>query len=797
MTSSLGVPATNPSRNRVSRADETILASKITPPYLPDWLVSRPRISERIDAGRRGPLTLVSGPPGAGKTMAIASWAAAHAELPIAWVTLDVYDNRPQAFWSYLVEAVRRAGVEIPRRVWAPGRHRIDHAFLLRLTAAIEAHGSPVVLVLDDLHLVTEPRPLADLAWLLRNARPYLRLVMASRSDPLLPLHRYRLAGELTEIRVGELAFSVNEAGLLMKQHGITLPAQSLAFLTERAEGWAAALRLAAISMKGHPDPEQLVKEIAAEDSAIASYLVDEVLNTLPAATRSFLLRTSILEEVSADLASEVASAEPATTLPALAQANSLIRPLGGGWYRYHPLLAEILRLKLRRECPQIVPDLHRRAALWLRKNRTPIEAVRQAAAGGDWQLAARIAVDELAVGQLTEPPGIEPLAEVMQRIPQSQDWSEPQPLLVTAALGLSATSSRTVGASLAAADHLLDQIPADEEIPSRLAQAVIRLELAHRDGDLSAAERAAADAAALIGRMPADQLALHPGVSAQVKTGRGTVELWSGHFDQAAATLSAAARAVPDTWQRADCLGHLALVEALRGRLSHAAELAVPAAGAGPGEQAKADESSSCAAMVAMAYVHVERSELSAARPWLRQAEEALELRPDKLIGAVACLVAARSFLARGQAGPALELVARARSGWSPATWLDRRLLLAESSAHAARGNIPSAVDAAREAGAGSAPDRSRAVTRRKPLALASGPAAAGPATPIVVACLSDREREVLQHASEMLGTAEIAAEMFVSVNTVKSHLKSVFRKLGVASRNEAIRRARQLQLI
>ena len=581
MTSSLGGPATSPPRNRASRAEETILASKITPPGLPAWLVPRPRISERIDAGRQGPLTLVSGPPGAGKTMAIASWAAAQAGvLPIAWVTLDEYDNPPQAFWSYIVEALRGAGAEIPRKVWASGGHRTDHAFLLRLTAAIEAHGSPVVLVLDDLHLVTEPRPLTELAWLLRNSRPYLRLVLASRSDPLLPLHRYRLAGELTEIRVGELAFSVDETELLMKQHGISLPAESLAFLTERAEGWVAALRLAALSMKSHPDPGQLVKEIATEDSAIASYLVEEVLNTLPAATRSFLLRTSILDKVSADLASEVASDEcTTTTLPALAQANALIQPLGGGWYRYHPLLTEILRLKLRREFPDIVPDLHRRAALWLRRNRTPIEAVRQAAAGGDWQLAARIAVDELAVGQLIEPAGAEPLAEAMQCIPRGQAWSEPQPLLVTAALGLSGTRSGTAGVSLAAAEQLLGQIPADEEIPSRLARAMIRLVLARQDGDLSAAEGAAADAAALIGRIPADQLALHPGVSAQVKAGRGTVELWSGHFDQAAATLSAAATAVPNLWQRADCVGHLALLEALRGQLSHAAGLAWQAA--------------------------------------------------------------------------------------------------------------------------------------------------------------------------------------------------------------------------
>jgi LuxR family maltose regulon positive regulatory protein len=911
MTSGLNGAAASTTRHRASTSDETILASKITAPVLPDWMVPRPRIDERIDAGRQGLLTVVSGPPGAGKTMAMASWAATRAGLSrVAWVTLDEYDNRARAFWSYVVEALRHAGVEIPATVWAPGRGRVDQAFLLRLTSAVVGCGAPVVLVLDDLHLVTEPRTLSGLTRLLANARPHLSLVVASRSDPVLPLHRYRLAGELTEIRAGELAFSLDEASQLMEQHGVALPADSLAFLTGRTDGWAAALRLAAISMTTHPDPALFVKHVAAEDSAVAGYLVEEVLNTLPAGMRSFLLRTSILDQVNADLASELAGSEPAEGFPALVQANALIRPLGGGWYRYHPLLAEVLRLKLKREYPGLERDLRRRAARWLRKNRTPAEAARQAVAGGDWQLAARIAVDELVIDQLMEPPGVGPLAEVLQGIPHDQTWSEPQPLLVMAALRLATTSDDSAGAPLAVADQLLDQIPPDQEIPSRLARAVIQLGLAQRQGELHAAEIAAADATALLGKIPADQLALHPDMGAQVKAGRGAVELWAGHFDQAAVTLSAAAAAAHSTWQRADCLGHLALLEALRGRLGRAAELAAAPAGTGRGNQARAGQSSSCAATVALAYVHVERNELPEARRCLRRADEILQQCPDKLIGAVACLVAARGFLAQRRPGPVAALVSRGRLGWSPAPWLEQRLLLAESQAHLAEGNIASAVETAHRAGADSSLEAAAALSRawlaggniraaRKALAGASaegdrvpdnvrlqawladaqlcheigdrrnsgrllervlrlaaseqvrlpflmegswiheelrenpglarayrqllnqgpsgqpGPARsrarapAGPPVsaarqvvpaqvmPLVVESLSNREREVLQHASEMLGTAEIAAEMFVSVNTVKSHLKSIFRKLGAASRNEAVRRARQLQLL
>jgi LuxR family maltose regulon positive regulatory protein len=385
---------------------------------------------------------------------------------------------------------------------------------------------------------------------------------------------------------------------------------------------------------------------------------------------------------------------------------------------------------------------------------------------------------------------------------------------------------------------------------------------------------------------------------------------MWAGHFDQAAVTLSAAAAAAHSTWQRADCLGHLALLEALRGRLGRAAELAAAPVGADRNNQARADESSSCAATVAMAYVHVERGELPEARRCLRRADEILQLCPDKLIGAVACLVAARGFLAQRRPAPVAALVGRARCGWSPAPWLEQRLLLAESQAYLAQGNIASAVEAARRAGADSSleaaaalarawlaggniqaarralagcsadrdrvpdhvrlqawladaqlsheigdrrsadrlleralrlaeservrlpfliegswireelpenpglarayrqllnrgpssrggPARHRASAPAKPPVNASRQAVAAQVMPLVVENLSNREREVLQHASEMLGTAEIAAEMFVSVNTVKSHLKSIFRKLGAVSRNEAVRRARQLQLL
>src|ERR1039458_9602002 len=260
-------------------AGDPVLLSKITAPCLPDWAVPRPRIAAIMATSADAPLTTVTGPPGAGKTMSIALWAAARSGPgPCAWMTVDDYDNRPRVFWSYVTAALRAAGVPVPLLSPAlAGGNEVDHSFLLRLASELAAHDPPVVLVLDDLHLLTAPAALDGLAYVLRNAAPGLRLIAASRMDPLLPLHRYRAAGELAEIRAGDLAFSTAESTLLLAQHGLDLPDSVVESLTRRAEGWAAGLRLAAISLEGHPDPEQFVKELAAEDSSITGYLVEEV----------------------------------------------------------------------------------------------------------------------------------------------------------------------------------------------------------------------------------------------------------------------------------------------------------------------------------------------------------------------------------------------------------------------------------------------------------------------------------------------------------------------------------------
>src|SRR6266545_5830159 len=641
-------------RPRQRRARDPLLRSKITKPSLPDWLVSRSRIEKRIAQGVQGPLTVVSGPPGAGKTMAIASWAANCGPRPVAWVTLDDYDNEPRIFWSYVVEALHQAGVAVSgaAATLAQGE-ATGYVFLLRLASALAANDPPMILVLDDLHLLSEPTTLGGLAYVLRNARSGFHLVVASRIDPLLPLHHYRLTGDLTEIRASDLAFSVPEAALLMAQHGITLPAESLEYVTMRDEGWAAGLRMAAMSMDGHPDPEQFVKNFVAEDSAVAGYLVEEVLNTQPADLRNLLLATSILDQVNADIAGElVADEHAASALPALAGANAFVQPVGRGWYRFHSLFKDVLRLKLRREQPGKVADLHRRAARWHQLNGNLADAVRHASYADDQQLAARILIDELALGQLMGPRDNGLLTDGFP--PGSDIPARPQSLLAAAATALSAARAEN-----------------------------------------------------LLARIPESLLVRHPEAHAHVLSGRGVVELWSGNLgraalllDRAASLLDAAAAPGNDD-ERATCYGYLALLEALRGRLSHAAELA--AAGiVAPGDSGSGPPSASAA--VALALVHLERNELNDSRRRLKSVDTALRAHPDKLLSAVAGLVAARGSLAEGRAQTAAEMVGRARNGWSPPPWLDGMLTVAESQAYAAAGDIETAVDAARRAGPESA---------------------------------------------------------------------------------------------
>jgi LuxR family maltose regulon positive regulatory protein len=887
-------------RRRAASAAGPVLASKITAPGVPDWAIRRTRITELIAEGTRWcPLTVLTGPPGAGKTMALALWAADERGA-VAWVSLDEYDNGPGVFWSSVVAALRRSGVAVPKTLPPAARGRADdHAFLLRLAAALTARDSPATLILDDLHLLTDPMVLDGLDFVLRNVGAGLRLAVASRMDPQLRLHRYRVAGQLAEIRPGDLAFNTAEAGLLLARHGCTLTAELLERLTQRTEGWAAGLRLAALSLGAHPDPGQFIEELGAEDSPLTGYLEDEVLGAQPPQIREVLLCTSILDQVSADAAAELAGDEQAGGIFSdAARANAFIQPAGGGRYRYHTLFADVLRLKLNRECPDRVALLHRRAARWHGRCGLLTDAVRHATRAGDWQLAADLVIDELAICQLLKPLDSQPLTAEFAGMPPGQAWTGPAPHLVSAAIALSADRRASCTAALDAADGILERLPGGQQAAARLAAALIRLAASLRSADPVAAAAAATRAEALLSQVPAELLVRHPEISVRVLAGRGAVELWSGHLDEAArafqAGMAVQAGSAGEDGQ-ADCLGHLALAEALRGRLRRAAELAAQATAPGNDTPRPLARNPHPAAQVALAWVHLQRNELREATSRLKQADTALDVGPDQLVGAVAYLVAACGALAEGRAAVAIQIITRARSGRSVPAWLDHKLSLIQSQASAVIGDLSTATAAATRAGAGTSPevavtlahawliagdgdnarralvpafaadgrapdrvrvqawlvdarlgysggDRARgrrslasalrlaepeqlrlpfamerswigpvlrsdpelASTYRRLLApallreLVPAPRAApDQAATLTVEPLSEREREVLRHVSGMLSTTEVASEMHISIHTVKTHLRSIYRKLAATHRGEAVRRARRLGLI
>jgi len=902
---------------RASRARDPILQSKITAPALPPWLVPRPRLEKRIAQGADGPLTSITGPPGAGKTMAAASWVAGQDTGPVAWVTVDEYDNRPEVFWSYVVAAFRQAGVPVSRAATSLAHGDMaGHVFLLQIASALAGREPAVTLVLDDFHLLTDAAVLTGLTYVLKNARPGLHLVVTSRIDPPLPLHQYRLTGELTEIRADDLAFSSSEVASLMVQHGVTLPQPALEHLTEKGEGWAAGLRMAAMSMAGHPDPEQFVKELNAEDGAVAGYLMEEVLNVQPADVRDLLLYTSVLEQVNADVAGALLDrGEVAGPLEALARENAFVQPVGDGWYRFHSLFRGVLRLKLRCERPDIVACLYRKAARWYQQQGMLAEAVRYAADAEDWTLVAAIMVDELAIAQLMGPDHGGLPADGLHVVAEGD--ASPQFLLAASAVALSESGDQAAEASLRSAEEILGRRPDDEDVLSRFAVCTLRSSMAFRRGSLDDLDDVTATAERLLATIPQAVLARHQPAVAQVLSGRGAVELWSGNLASAADLFGRAARLLEDFIQGlgpgrpqlqvrhnelAACHGYLALTEALRGRLTAAEEIASSGTAlVGDGGARQPDPASA----LALAFVRLEHGDLSASRARLKVADAALHAHPDRLASGVGSLVAARGSLAEGRTHTVLETIERARSGRSLPPLLDQLLALTELQAHAASGDGRAALDAARRAGSQSALDGRVALSRawlaagdaaaarrtltaaleipageesgraqleawltdaqlsfrggdeargrrslekalqlgeaekrQLPFAiergwlrpvlmrhpeLASahrqllGPGLVGPAAvrpvvpaqrrapreaadgtaPVIVEQLSSRERDVLRHVGEMLDTADIAAEMYISVHTVKTHLKSIFRKLGASDRREAVRRARQLNIL
>jgi LuxR family transcriptional regulator, maltose regulon positive regulatory protein len=373
-----------------------LLATKLHLPGIRSGFVPRPRLLDRLTAGLAGALTLVCAPAGSGKTALLADWVHS-SQQPVAWLSLDSGDNDPARFWRYVAAALDRyqAGLGSRLAALAASTPLSPEAPVATLVNQLADGSHPVVLVLDDYHVIEAAPVHQSIGLLLGRLPPGLRLVIASRSDPPLALARLRGSGQLTEIRAADLRFTVTEAAeVLHAALGTDLPEGAAAALAARTEGWAVGLQLAALSLRGHRDPAGFVAAFSGSHRYVLDYLTEEVLALQPAELVGFLLETSILERLSGPLCAAVTGrADSQALLERVERANLFLVPLDEErrWWRYHQLFADLLQVRLRQQQPQRVPELHRAAAAWWEAHGLAEEAVRHALAAGEAAWVARL----------------------------------------------------------------------------------------------------------------------------------------------------------------------------------------------------------------------------------------------------------------------------------------------------------------------------------------------------------------------------------------------------------------------
>jgi LuxR family maltose regulon positive regulatory protein len=840
----------------------------------------------------------------------------------VAWLSLDQRDNDPALFWTYLAVALKTAAPGV-----GPGALSLlqsprppSEADLAALLNDLDAISNDVVLVLDDYHVI-DARDVQDgLAFLLEHLPPQIHLVIASRTDPALPLARLRGRGELVEIRAADLRFTPSEAAAYLNEvMGLALTAADVAALEGRTEGWIAALQLAALSMQGREDVTAFIDGFAGDDRYIVDFLAEEVLQRQPEHVQHFLLQTSILDRLNGPLCDAVTGQDGGKVkLAALERGNLFLVPLDDRrrWYRYHQLFADVLNARLRDEWPEEVPDLHRRASGWYEQNGEPSEAIRHALAAGDFGRAADLI--ELAIPAMLRSRQEAVVLGWLELLPDEVVRVRPVLSVGFAGTLLAGGEFEGVEARLRDAEGWLDgaadihqgshapaaemvvvdnaefrRLPAEIEL-YRAAQALARgdgpgtVRHARRALELSPADYhlGRASAAALMGL---------------ASWASGDLEAGHSGYAECMAGLRRAGH-IADTF---GCAIALADIRRTQGRLGEAMriyEQALQRASqqGGPVLRGTADM------YVGMSEVYRERDDLPAATQQLLRSQELGEhtgLPQNRYRWRVAM---ARIREAEGDLGGALDLLTEAERlyvgdffpnvrpvpamrarvqvaqgelgealGWArerdlsvaddlsylgefehitlarvllarytderaehpiqEATRLLERLLRAaeegqrtgsvieilvlQALAHQARDDIPAALTSLRRALTLAEPEgyvrifadegppmasllraaAKQGIARnyvRRLLAAVNKTEDGTPASQGLTEPLSGRELDVLRLLGTDLGGPDIARELIVSLNTVRTHTKNIYAKLGVNNRRAAVRRARELDL-
>jgi LuxR family transcriptional regulator, maltose regulon positive regulatory protein len=492
-------------------------------------LIDRGDLLAALDGAAASKVTIISAPAGSGKTSLLRAWAGRPGQrhrLAVVQVQRDQQDA--QQFWLALLSAVRDAsgtasGAEPP----AATPDFNGHAMVDRVLSELADAREGITLVIDDLHELNSPEALAQLTWLLSNLAPNAHAILTTRHDLRLRLHRLRLTGDLAEIRAADLRFTERETREFLDTSGIALSEAGAALLHQRTEGWAAGLRLAAISLAGHPDPERFVAEFSGSDRTVAEYLLAEMLDRQPADVQDLLLRTCLPDRVNGELA-DLLTGRPGSEgiLLKLEDANAFVASLDPGrtWFRYHHLFADLLRLELRRTLPGEVPELHRQAAGWFTRHGEVAEAVRHTQAAGDWPGAARLLADHSF--SLTLDGQAQTMQVLLGAFPPGAD--HPELALVRATVDLVQGRLDEAAVHLAVAEAHVRTTPPDRRRRLQVAIASLKLSLAGRRGNFaSVVEQARFLASPLTG--PSDEdIALGSDLRAVALMNLGIVEEWS-----------------------------------------------------------------------------------------------------------------------------------------------------------------------------------------------------------------------------------------------------------------------------
>ena len=806
-----------------------------------------------------------------------------------------------QRFWCAVLDAILGPTSSLDPETPATAMAALDaDALMGRALSELAELGEPVVLIVDDLHELRSVEALGQLERFLGVLPGSVRVVLSSRRDLPIRLHRLRLAGEVAEIRAGDLRFSEGETRALLAASGVVLSDGGAAALCGRTEGWAAGLRLAVISLSAHGDPERFVAEFSGTDRAVGEYLMAEMLERQPVEVQGMLLRTSLVDRVNGELAGLLSGCSGSERmLLELEDANAFVVSLDveRTWFRYHQLLADFLRLELRRTLAEEVPDLHRRAAGWFADHGDVVEAVRHTLAAGDWPDAARLVADHSFRWVLDGQAGT--IDAVLRAFPEGASVDHPDLALAHAAAELNQGRLEDAAAQLALAESHVESAPPARRRRLAVAIASLRLALARRSGHFTEVIEQVDLLDASISDGSNEQIAMSSELRGVALLNLGIVETWSGRLADAERHLlegAALARTIGRPYLEVSCRAYLAFpsklvsVATARERGREAVALAerhglddrptlVPALGALGGLaiwMGEFDEAERCLRRAwdiaeaqidpaAAVLLHTVTGMLHAGREQHPAALEAFAAaaRADSQLTGVHALASritawlaatqgrlgrtdegratlaefstepermgdiynAHAVLHLAEADPAAALdvlrnVLDVRPPIVPAFTLVESHLLA-GLAHLELGDRNAAAAAAEAALAAAEPDRlifPFAMTQAVELldALPRHETAHRALLADILDVLrgetvssfdpeglsqpeelSPSELRVLRYLPTNLTRPEIARELYVSINTVNTHIRNLYSKLGARDRSSAVRRARDLRLL